>query len=84
MGISTRPAEIRLHCGLVKQSRNSPHETFRVATNATLNPDEKTTGATIAHCRNVRALGRVSYIDWIENLKIKTEMLMNEKLPDQV
>ena len=39
---------------------------------------------TIAHCRNVRALGRVSYIDWIENLNIKTEMLMNEKLPDQV
>ena len=38
----------------------------------------------IAHCRNVRALGRVSYIDWIENLNIKTEILMNEKLPDQV
>ena len=38
----------------------------------------------IAHCRNVRALGRVSYIDKIENLNIKTEMLMNEKLPDQV
>ena len=32
----------------------------------------------------MRALGRVSYIDWIENLNIKTEMLMNEKLPDQV
>ena len=30
----------------------------------------------IAHCRNVRALGRVSYIDQIENLNIKTEMLM--------
>ena len=29
----------------------------------------------IAHCRNVRALGRVSYIDEIENLNIKTEML---------
>ena len=28
----------------------------------------------IAHCRNVRALGRVS----------STEMLMNEKLPNQV
>ena len=38
----------------------------------------------IAHCRNVRALGRVSYIDYIENLNMKTEMLMNEKLPDQV
>ena len=38
----------------------------------------------MAHCRNVRALGRVSYIDQIENLNIKTEMLMNEKLPDQV
>ena len=38
----------------------------------------------IAHCRNVRALGRVSYIDLIENLNIKTEMLMKEKLPDQV
>ena len=38
----------------------------------------------IGHFRNVRALGRVSYIDQIENLKIKTEMLMNEKLPDQV
>ena len=38
----------------------------------------------IAHFRNVRALGRVSYIDYIENLNIKTEMLMNEKLPDQV
>ena len=40
----------------------------------------------IAHCRNVRALGRVSYIDQIENLNIKTEMLpvMNEKVPDQV
>ena len=40
--------------------------------------------ATIAHWRNVRALGRVSYIDYIENLNMKTEMLMNEKLPDQV
>ena len=38
----------------------------------------------IAHCRDVRALGRVSYIDWIESLNIKTEMLMNEKLPNQV
>ena len=38
----------------------------------------------IAHCRNVRALGRVSYIDLIENLNIKTEILMNEKLPDRV
>ena len=38
----------------------------------------------IAHCRNMRALGRVSYIDQIENLNIETEMLMNEKLPDQV
>ena len=34
--------------------------------------------------QNVRALGRVSYIDWIENLNMKTEILMNEKLPDQV
>ena len=32
---------------LVKQSRSSPHETLHIATNATLNPDEKTTGATI-------------------------------------
>ena len=31
----------------------------------------------IVHCRSVRALGRVSYIDYIENLNIKTEMLMN-------
>ena len=39
----------------------------------------------IAHCRNVRALGRISYIDKIENLNIiSTEMLMNEKLPNQV
>ena len=39
---------------------------------------------TIAHCRNMRALGRVCYIDEIENLNISTEILMNEKLPDQV
>ena len=32
----------------------------------------------------MRALGRVSYIDWIENLNIKTEILMNEKQPYQV
>ena len=32
----------------------------------------------------MRALGRVSCIDWIENLNIKTEKLINEKLPDQV
>ena len=38
----------------------------------------------IANCRNVRGLGRVYYIDWIENLKISTEMLLNEKLPSQV
>ena len=38
----------------------------------------------IAHCRDVRALGRVFYIDQIENINIKTEMLMNEKLPNQV
>ena len=38
----------------------------------------------IAHCRNVRALGRVSNVDWIENPNIKTEMLTNEKLPHQV
>ena len=38
----------------------------------------------IDHCRNVSALGRVSYIDLIENLNISTEMLMNEKLPNQV
>ena len=36
----------------------------------------------IAECRNVRALGRVSYIDYTENLKISTEMVMNEKLPN--
>ena len=34
---------------LVKQSRSSPNETFRVPTNATLNPDEETTGATIGY-----------------------------------
>ena len=39
---------------------------------------------TIAHCRNVRALGRVSYIDYIENLNISTELLMNEKLSYEV
>ena len=44
----------------------------------------KITAFTIGHYRNVRALGRVSYIDWIENLNIKTEMIMNEKLPDHV
>ena len=38
----------------------------------------------IAHCRNVRVLGRVSYIVQIENLNISTEMLLNEKLPSQV
>ena len=38
----------------------------------------------IANCRNVRALGRVSYIDYIENLNISTQMLMNENLPSQV
>ena len=38
----------------------------------------------IANCRNVRGLGRVSYIDWIENLNISTEMLLSEKLPNQV
>ena len=36
----------------------------------------------IAHCRNVRALGRVSYIDYIENLNISAEMFLNEKLPN--
>ena len=35
----------------------------------------------IAHCRNVRELGRVSYIDYIENLNISTEMILNDKLP---
>ena len=35
-------------------------------------------------CRNVRELGRVSSIDWIENLSNSTEMLLNEKLPSQV
>ena len=39
---------------------------------------------TIAHCRNVRGMGRVSYIDYIENLNILTEMLPNEKLPSQL
>ena len=38
----------------------------------------------IAHCRNVRALGRVSYIDYIENLNISAEMFVDEKLPNQV
>ena len=38
----------------------------------------------IAHCRNVRALGPFSYIDYIENLNISAEMFMNEKLPHQV
>ena len=38
----------------------------------------------IANCRNVRALGRVPYIDYITSLNISTEMLMNEKLPSQV
>ena len=38
----------------------------------------------IAHCRNVRSLERVSYIDYIENLNISTEMLMNKNLPNQV
>ena len=32
----------------------------------------------------VRALGQVSYIDYIENLNISTEVSMNEKLPNQV
>ena len=32
----------------------------------------------------MRGLGRVSYIDKIENLNISTEMLLNEKLPSQV
>ena len=38
----------------------------------------------IAHCRNMRGLGQVSYIDQIENLNISTEMLLNEKLLSQV
>ena len=33
---------------------------------------------------NVRGLGRVSYIDKIENLNISTEILVNEKLHIQV
>ena len=45
---------------------------------------ESTRKLHIAHCRNVRALGRVSYINYIENLNILTEMLMNEKLANQV
>ena len=36
------------------------------------------------HCRNVRGLGRVSYIDYIENLNISTGMLLNGKLPSEV
>ena len=32
----------------------------------------------------MRGLGRVSYIDWIENLNISTEKLLNEKLSSQV
>ena len=38
----------------------------------------------IANCRNVRGLERVSYIDLTENLNISTEPLLNEKLPSQV
>ena len=38
----------------------------------------------IAHCRNVRGLGRVSCIDWMENLNILTEILLNDKLSSQV
>ena len=40
--------------------------------------------SSIAHCRNLRGLGRVSNIDYVENLTISTEMLLNEKLPSQV
>ena len=57
-----------------------PHGTTRIGDREGWEEDS----LAIAHCRNVRALGRVSYIDYTENLKIKTEMLMNEKLPDQV
>ena len=32
----------------------------------------------------MRELGRVSYIDYIENRNISIEMLLNEKLPSQV
>ena len=32
----------------------------------------------------MKGLGRVSYIDWIENLNISTEMLLSEKRPNQV
>ena len=46
----SRPVEtVEGFVRLVKRSRSSPHETFHVATNATLNPDEKTTGATIGY-----------------------------------
>ena len=38
----------------------------------------------IVHCRNARGLGRVSYIDWMENLNILTEILLNDKLSSQV
>ena len=54
---------------LVKQSRSSPHETFHVVTNATLNPDEKTTGATIGY--NVRV---ANY-----NLRLQFATTMKEK-----
>ena len=37
-------------------------------------------GMIIAHCRNARALGRVSYIDLIINLNFSTKMAMNEKV----
>ena len=46
----SRPVEtVEGFVHLVKQSRSSPNETYRVATNATLNPDEDTTGATIGY-----------------------------------
>ena len=47
--ICSRFATSRGLVHLVKQSRSSPHETFHIATNATLNPDGKTTGATIGY-----------------------------------
>ena len=45
---------------------------------------QRVISSTIANCRNVRALGRVSYLGYTENLNISTEMSLNEKLPSQV
>ena len=41
-------------------------------------------GTRIVHCRNMRGLGRVSYINQIENLNIPTEMCTEWKAARQV